>query len=59
MKEATKEWIKSILMTSLIMTGIMFFARPTVVKGLSMSPTLDDNDLLVVSKVAYWDQLGA
>lgn len=49
MKEA-KEWIQSIIMALIIVLPVVFFCRPTYVKGFSMQPTLNDKNI-VVTKV--------
>lgn len=49
MKEI-KEWIHSIILALIIVLPVVFFCRPTFVKGSSMQPTLYDMNV-VVTKV--------
>lgn len=47
------EWIKSIAIAIVITIAIQIVAIPTYVTGESMYPTLEDNDFLLVYKLAY------
>lgn len=47
------EWFK-IIATALIFAFIITqFARPTLVRGQSMYPTLEENDYLIINRMAY------
>ncbi len=47
MKKEIIEWIKTIAISIVIAFVITTFIRPVVVDGMSMYPTLDDNDYLI------------
>ncbi|MEG0843202.1 MAG: signal peptidase I [Romboutsia sp.] len=47
------EWVK-IISTALVFAFIITqFIRPTLVRGESMYPTLEENDYLIINKVSY------
>lgn len=51
-KEAI-EWIK-IIATALVFAFIITqFIRPTLVRGESMYPTLEENDYLIINRISY------
>ena len=47
------EWVKTIALSFALAFVISLFIQPTIVKGESMYPTLENKDLLVVFKMAY------
>lgn len=47
------EWIKTIAVALVIAFIITTFIRPTLVRGYSMYPTLEENDYLIISRMAY------
>ena len=53
MKEEIYEWIKTIITSFAIALIITTFALPTIVSGTSMYPTLDNHDVLLLSKLTY------
>lgn len=53
MKEV-KEWLQSLLFSVLVVGLLMIFIQPTLVKGDSMFPTIQENNYLVIEKVSYW-----
>lgn len=53
LKKEAIEWIK-IIATALVFAFIITqFIRPTLVKGESMYPTLEENDYLIINRLAY------
>ena len=53
LKKEAVEWIK-IIATALVFAFIITqFIRPTLVKGESMYPTLEENDYLIINRLAY------
>lgn len=50
MKNEIIEWLKSLVMALVIAFIITQFIGATMVSGLSMMPSLDENDFLIVSK---------
>lgn len=52
-KKEMFEWIKTILIAVIIAFVITTFIRPTLVKGESMSPTLHNNNYLIIDKISY------
>lgn len=52
MKDEIIEWIKSIGTSLIIALVLITFARPTIVDGHSMNPTLEHYDVLVTNKLA-------
>lgn len=53
MKEV-KEWLQSLLFSLVVVGILMIFIQPTLVKGDSMFPTIQENNYLVIEKVSYW-----
>lgn len=49
------ELIKTMFITALIVIGISMIAQPTIVKGQSMYPTLEEGDYIMVNRLAYTD----
>ena len=52
-KNVVFEWVKIILTALVIAFIITQFIRPTLVRGESMYPTLEENDYLIVNKICY------
>lgn len=52
-KNAVFEWVKIILTAIVIAFIITQFIRPTLVRGESMYPTLEENDYLIISRISY------
>lgn len=53
MKKEIVEWIKTIVLSLIIALIITTFIKPTIVKNYSMSPTLEENDFLIVNRFLY------
>lgn len=53
MKKEILEWLKTIVISIGIAMIITTFIRPTLVKGYSMYPTLDEYDYLIINKIPY------
>ncbi|MPM51181.1 Signal peptidase IB [bioreactor metagenome] len=52
-KKEAIEWMK-IIITALVFAFIITqFVRPTLVRGESMYPTLEENDYLIINRMAY------
>lgn len=52
-KSEVIEWVK-ILLTSFVLAFVITqFVRPTLVKGESMYPTLEENDYLIVNRISH------
>lgn len=51
------EWLKSIVIALVIVFAIQTFFIPTMVSGQSMYPTLNENDVLLIYKLAYLNDL--
>lgn len=49
-----KEWLQSLLFSIVVVGALMIFIQPTLVKGDSMFPTIQENNYLVIEKVSYW-----
>jgi signal peptidase I len=48
------EWVKALFIAVLLAAGIRYFLfAPIVVDGLSMMPTLHDQDRMIVNKLSY------
>ncbi|MCT4607434.1 MAG: signal peptidase I [Marinisporobacter sp.] len=47
------EWIKTIVISVVIAMIITQFVRPTLVKGYSMYPTLNEYNYLIINKIPY------
>lgn len=53
LKKEAVEWVK-IIVTALIFAFVITqFIRPTLVRGESMYPTLQENDYLIINRMAY------
>ncbi len=48
-----KEWVKTIIISIIIAFIITTFIRPTLVKGYSMYPTIDEYDYLIINRIPY------
>lgn len=53
MKDEIIEWIKTIVLSLVIALIITTFVKPTIVKNYSMSPTLQENDFLIINRFLY------
>jgi len=53
MSDFTKSLIKDILIAAAIAALILAFIRPTIIKQTSMEPTLEENDYVIMYKLAY------
>lgn len=53
LKKEILEWVKTIVMAVVLAFVITTFVRPTLVNGVSMFPTLDHNNYLLLYKMAY------
>ncbi len=53
MKKEIVEWIKTIILSLIIALIITTFVKPTIVKNYSMSPTLQENDFLIINRFLY------
>lgn len=53
MKNEIVEWIKTIILSLVIALVITTFVKPTIVKNYSMSPTLEENDFLIINRFLY------
>lgn len=53
MKKEIVEWIKTIALALVIALAITTFVKPTIVKNYSMSPTLEENDFLIINRLLY------
>lgn len=53
MKNEIIEWIKVIVISCIIAFVITIFIKPTIVKQYSMSPTLNNNDFLIINRFLY------
>lgn len=53
MKDEIVEWIKTIILSLVIALIITTFVKPTIVKNYSMSPTLEENDFLIINRFLY------
>src|SRR5690554_5917736 len=47
------EWIKTLILAVGLALLINMFIQPTIVKGGSMHPTLENKDLVITLKTAY------
>ncbi|GMB08480.1 type I signal peptidase [Thermolongibacillus altinsuensis] len=53
-KNEALEWLKAILIAIALAGGIRYFIfAPIIVEGMSMMPTLHDQDRMIVNKLAY------
>ncbi|ABW19548.1 signal peptidase I [Alkaliphilus oremlandii OhILAs] len=53
MKDEILEWVKTIILSLVIALIITTFIKPTIVKNYSMSPTLEENDFLIINRFLY------
>ena len=53
MKDEMIEWAKTVIISLVIALLITTFIKPTIVKNYSMSPTLDENDFLIINRFLY------
>lgn len=53
MDQELKQWIKIITISLVISIVLTTFISPTLVKGISMEPTLHENDYLIMDKISY------
>lgn len=53
MKDEMIEWAKTIVISVVIALLITTFIKPTIVKNFSMSPTLEENDFLIINRFLY------
>jgi len=53
LKKEMKSWIQVIVIALIIGLSISYVVKPTVVSGLSMYPTLDNSDYLLMNRLAY------
>ncbi|MFW5647453.1 MAG: signal peptidase I [Candidatus Alkaliphilus sp. MAG34] len=53
MKDEMIEWAKTIVISLVIALLITTFIKPTIVKNFSMSPTLEENDFLIINRFLY------
>ncbi|SHJ90815.1 signal peptidase I [Tepidibacter formicigenes] len=53
LKKEIIEWVKTIAISLVIAFVITQFIRPTLVKGYSMYPTLEENDYLIINRIPY------
>lgn len=56
-KKEIFEWIKTIAIAGIIALLITSFIRPTLVRGVSMFPTLEENDYLLIYRQAFKQEL--
>ena len=53
MKDFLKEFGKDIIVVAVVVIAVSFFIKPIIVEGVSMLPTLESKDYLLVSRQAY------
>lgn len=53
MKNEIIEWVKTFIVSLIIALIITTFIKPTIVKNHSMSPTLEENDFLIINRLLY------
>lgn len=51
------DWIKTLCTSVVMAIGITLVIQPTIVSGQSMYPTLENNDYIVVNKLAYTNEV--
>lgn len=54
LKSEITDWIKTIVFAFALAFVITIFVAPTIVRGQSMYPTLDNNNYLIINKTSYW-----
>lgn len=52
-KKEVFEWLKIITISLVLAFIITQFIRPTLVRGESMYPTLEENDYLIIDRISY------
>ncbi|MGB3366395.1 MAG: signal peptidase I [Acidaminobacteraceae bacterium] len=53
MKKEAYEWLRTIVLSIIIAVVLTSIIRPTIVKGESMMPTLQENNYLIIDKASY------
>ena len=53
MRESVKEGVKAVLMAVVVAIIVIQFVVPTTVYGISMEPTFESSDYLLISRQAY------
>lgn len=53
MKDFLKEFGKDIIIVAVVVAAVSFFIKPIIVEGVSMLPTLESRDYLLVNRQAY------
>ncbi|HZJ76702.1 MAG TPA: signal peptidase I [Oscillospiraceae bacterium] len=53
MRDEMVEWLQTIIVSLVIALIITTFIKPTIVKNCSMSPTLEENDFLIINRFLY------
>ena len=53
MKEFLKEFGKDIVIVAIMVVAVSFFIKPILVEGVSMLPTLESKDYIIISRQAY------
>lgn len=56
-KKELIEWVKVFAFAIILAFILQMFVSPTIVRGLSMYPTLDNNNYLLINKIAYSSNL--
>lgn len=56
-KKEIFEWGKTIIIAIIMALIITTFVRPTLVRGISMYPTLEENDYLLIYRQAYRNEV--
>lgn len=49
-----RDFAKFLVIVALLVIVFFVLIKPTVVKETSMEPTLNENDYLILSRIAYW-----
>lgn len=49
-----KEWIRSIIEAAIILAVLFVFFWPAKVEGVSMSPSINDNDRVIICRFAAY-----
>ncbi len=50
-------WVKIIFLAVFLSAMVTQLVKPALVSGLSMYPTLEHNELLIVNRTAYWSKM--
>lgn len=53
-KKEIMEWLKTIIFAVALAFLINVFIAPTIVRGESMFPTLQNSNYLIINKTSYW-----